>query len=537
MVGRGFSGQAPAYACWPSWPSWQCSPFAARPRPSTTSSGATPAMSVALSGSPNATRALVRSHGKVVYERVQRCVKVKSPKPADADPNGGAATADDAGTPPSAVHRPRHHHPRHRLSPPVNTSLPTINGSATEGSTLIASTGTWSNEPTSFLYQWRDCTIGGCADIPNATGSSYALQASDVLDSVDVVVTARNVAGSASAVSKPTGVITHSGDPVVVGVGDIACPAGDHTNSCKQAATASLAAAQNPDDVLVLGDNQYDHGAVQRVRELRRLQRHLGGVRPDRASGAGQPRLRHLGRRRLLPVLRRQRRDDRCARRLLLVQRRRWHIIALNSDCSDSGCSDSVAGTTSTAQVTWLQSDLAANRSPCVLAFWHHPLFSAGDIGDSPGVAPLWTALYSAHADVVLNGHDHSTSATPSMDPNGNATTNGIREFVVGTGGENLVALNNPQSTLQASDTKDFGVLDADASRRQLRLGVQEHEWSGDRHRIGRMSRHRRSGGVRGRPRATSPRLPRGTSRSPTSPPAIAGSHGWCSTPCRCGPR
>ena len=111
-----------------------------------------------------------------------------------------------------------------------------------------------------------------------------------------------------------------------------------------------------------------------------------------------------------------------------------WHVIALNSDCSASGCSDSVAGTTSTAQVTWLQSDLAANRSPCVLAYWHHPLFSAGDIGDSPGVAPLWTALYNAHADVILNGHDHLYERYAQMDPNGNATTNGIREFVVGTG-------------------------------------------------------------------------------------------------------
>ena len=58
--------------------------------------------------------------------------------------------------------------------------------------------------------------MNGCTDIPNATNSSYTLQASDVLDSVDVAVTASNVAGSASAVSKPTGVITHSGDPVVV---------------------------------------------------------------------------------------------------------------------------------------------------------------------------------------------------------------------------------------------------------------------------------------------------------------------------------
>ncbi|MGZ4182704.1 MAG: metallophosphoesterase family protein [Solirubrobacteraceae bacterium] len=336
---------------------------------------------------------------------------------------------------------------------------------------MSASTGTWSNQPTGYGYQWQHCTISGCTDIPNATGSSYTLQASDVLDSVDVAVTASNVAGSTSAVSTPTGVITHSGDPVLVAVGDIACPAGDHTNDCKQAATASLAAAQNPDDVLVLGDNQYDHGQFSEYESSGAYNDTWGVFDPivhpvpgnheyDTSGAAGY--FQYFGDNNVMAGP---------PGGYYSFNVGSWHIIALNSDCSSSGCSDSVAGTTSTAQVAWLQNDLAANRSPCVLASWHHPLFSAGDIGDSPGVAPLWTALYSAHADVVLNGHDHLYERYAQMDPNGNPTANGVREFVVGTGGENLVALNNPQSTLQASDDRDFGAL-------ALTLHAGSYDWT-----------------------------------------------------------
>ena len=421
---------------------------------------------------------VVRSHGKIVYAHVQRCVKEKKhkSKPPPAKPVPVPTPVPTVPTPvptvpstPLPIQPPPIQPPAPR--PPVNTGLPTVSGNATQGSTLSASPGTWSNEPTGFGYQWRDCTIGGCTSIPSATSASYTLQSSDVLDSVDVVVTASNVAGSASAVSKPTGVITHSGDPVVVAVGDIACPAGDQTNSCKQQQTASLAAEQNPDDVLVLGDNQYNHGLFSEYESAGAYNDTWGVFDPivhpvtgnheyDTSGAAGY--FQYFG-------------DNGVTTGspggYYSFNVGSWHIIALNSDCSASGCSDSVAGTTSSAQVTWLQSDLAANRSPCVLAFWHHPLFSAGDIGDSPGVAPLWTALYSAHADVVLGGHDHLYERYAQIDPNGAATANGIREFVVGSGGENLVHLTNPQPTMQASDDTDFGVL-------VLTLHAGSYDWA-----------------------------------------------------------
>src|ERR1700738_4748632 len=47
---------------------------------------------------------------------------------------------------------------------PVNTSLPTITGTAQQGQTLTEHHGSWTHEPTSYSYQWLQCDNlgGGC---------------------------------------------------------------------------------------------------------------------------------------------------------------------------------------------------------------------------------------------------------------------------------------------------------------------------------------------------------------------------------------
>lgn len=104
-----------------------------------------------------------------------------------------------------------------------------------------------------------------------------------------------------------------------------------------------------------------------------------------------------------------------------------WHIVALDSEA------DTAAGST---QLQWLQSDLAANTRRCVLAYWHKPLFSSGTThGGTAAVKPFWDVLYAAGADVVLAGHEHHYERFAKQNPSGAADANGIRQFVIGTGG------------------------------------------------------------------------------------------------------
>ncbi|MDQ1702775.1 MAG: large repetitive protein, partial [Frankiaceae bacterium] len=95
-------------------------------------------------------------------------------------------------------------------APPVNTALPTISGTATDGQTLTSTTGTWTGTPViTYGYQWRRCDSAGasCADIAGATASTYTQVSADVGKTIRVVVTATNGGGSTPATSAQTGVV------------------------------------------------------------------------------------------------------------------------------------------------------------------------------------------------------------------------------------------------------------------------------------------------------------------------------------------
>jgi hypothetical protein len=87
--------------------------------------------------------------------------------------------------------------------PPVNTALPVISGTATQGQTLSTTNGTWTKSPTGYTYQWRRCDSAGnnCADVSGATSSTYALVYADAGSTLRVVVTATNAYGSTPATS------------------------------------------------------------------------------------------------------------------------------------------------------------------------------------------------------------------------------------------------------------------------------------------------------------------------------------------------
>ncbi|HWX96416.1 MAG TPA: choice-of-anchor D domain-containing protein [Solirubrobacteraceae bacterium] len=94
--------------------------------------------------------------------------------------------------------------------PPANIALPTITGTPAQNQVLTAHNGSWSNEPTSFAYQWLRCDSTGakCLEIAEATLATYTLTSTDVGSTIRVAVTATNGSGkSAPATSSATAAV------------------------------------------------------------------------------------------------------------------------------------------------------------------------------------------------------------------------------------------------------------------------------------------------------------------------------------------
>ncbi|TAH48454.1 MAG: DNRLRE domain-containing protein [Chloroflexota bacterium] len=139
-----------------------------------------------------------------------------------------------------------------------------------------------------------------------------------------------------------------------------------------------------------------------------------------------------------------------------------WHIIALNSEIPVEAGS---------AQEQWLRADLAAHSNTCTLAYFHRPLFSSNNHGNTEKMRPLWQALYDHNAELVLGGHDHGYERFAPQSPMGVADPlRGIQEFVVGTGGRSHYSRWNVQPNSQVRNSDTYGVL-------KLTLHPTSYDW------------------------------------------------------------
>jgi hypothetical protein len=125
-------------------------------------------------------------------------------------------------------------------------------------------------------------------------------------------------------------------------------------------------------------------------------------------------------------------------------------------------------------QNDFLEQDLASTTKSCIVAYWHHPYFNSGTVHGAAmpsGVKAFWDDLYAGGADIILNGHEHNYQRYAEQTSAGVATPNGIREFVVGTGGKSHYGfLEVKDANYEVGNATDFGVL-------RLHLAQTSYSW------------------------------------------------------------
>jgi len=130
-----------------------------------------------------------------------------------------------------------------------------------------------------------------------------------------------------------------------------------------------------------------------------------------------------------------------------------WHIVALNSNCNQIACGEG------SAQANWLRQDLANHPQACTLLYWHDPRWSSGLAGNIPAADTFWRIANEYGVDVVVNGNDHDYERFAPQDAAGQASPDGVREFVAGTGGAPERGWGKILPNSEARNNDTWGVL------------------------------------------------------------------------------
>ena len=138
-----------------------------------------------------------------------------------------------------------------------------------------------------------------------------------------------------------------------------------------------------------------------------------------------------------------------------------WNILMLNSN---------IAATRNSPQWEFVRAQLDAQRTPCTLAVWHHPLFTSGPNGNNNFMRDMWALLETGRVEAVLNGHDHLYERFARQTSDGRADpVNGIRQFKSGGGGADLYSIARVAPNSEERMSR-FGVV-------RLTLRAAQLEW------------------------------------------------------------
>jgi len=350
----------------------------------------------------------------------------------------------------------------------IPPSTPTnLTATPSPGRVDLAWTASTDNKGVASYTVYRDAArlasvTGGATtytDLSVAGNTTYSY----TVDAVDVAGNRSPQSDPASATTSPASVA----DPVIAAAGDIACdPTSSYYNggagssgACRETATSDLLVNNPPTAVLPLGDEQYDCGSGAAFQQsydpswgrVRSISHPIPGnheyEQPTSGTGCPGPGdasgyFGYFGGA-----------AGTAGQGYYSYDIGAWHLIALNSECGHVGAC--YAGS---PEEVWLRNDLLNHPATCTLAYCHEPKFSSGSTTRTAFRA-FWNDLNNAGADLILNAHDHFYERFAPQDPSGVATPNGIREFILGTGGRSHLSFASIAANSEVRNNTAFGVL------------------------------------------------------------------------------
>ena len=252
-------------------------------------------------------------------------------------------------------------------------------------------------------------------------------------------------------------------EQVVIAVGDMCGPARKNPGAGATAALARRIIARHPDAlILALGDNAYNRGKPDEYRDhytptwgqpdlLGRTYSCAGNH--DYRTAAAAPYFQYFGEQRAGTPQR--------SYFSVPLPAAGWHLLSLNSEIDQDAHSP---------QLQWLRRDLAERRFGPIITIWHRPRWGSGAHRDSKKPRWFWNEMYTARAEVILNGHAHHYERFAPQRPDQIPDPQGPRMFIVGTGGRRLAGRTKDTPNSEYARFDKYGVL-------KLTLRPESYRW------------------------------------------------------------
>jgi len=282
----------------------------------------------------------------------------------------------------------------------------------------------------------------------------------------------------------PTSTATPAGSTVIALAGDVACGTteadyngGNGTvDKCRAMYTADLISSMNPSRLFAMGDLQYNSGSLTDFNgsyqnswgAFKSKTNPVVGNHEYGTSGAGGY-FSYFGDA-ATPLQPGCRKDcDGYYSFNVPVGSSNWHIAVINGECTR--INGGVGCAVGSPQYNWLKADLEGNAATkCTAVLTHKPRWSSSSFYTAE-IQPLVDLMDANKVDLLLAGHAHSYERFAPQTASGSASSTGIRQITVGTGGRDSQGFGTvlPNSVVQKNHI--FGVM-------KLTLNATGYSWS-----------------------------------------------------------